>query len=177
MAFFRLSNLTAVSDDFSGLPEYASTMAFEILTPEDVTTFPDAAELRVRFIFRNGSAEGEAPTVYPLLGGQAQSLPYDDFVSKMQEFAITSPEQWCGACHSDALFCQAYSARDKNLKVSREKHGMSNAVAGMIGAFVTLGVVGIAGLIVLFSLRRLATALLAQSEKRSTSSKNSSFGV
>lgn len=177
LAFFGLSNLTAVSDDFRGLPDYASTMSFEIFTPGDVATFSDATDLRVRFMFRNGSTEGEALTAYPLFGGQAQSLPYDDFVSKMKEFAITSPEQWCDTCHSDALFCQAYSARNNDLKASREKPDMSNAIAGMIGALVTLGVVGLVGLIVLFSLKRRASALFAQSEKRSISSKSSSFGV
>ncbi|KAF3039993.1 hypothetical protein E8E11_006628 [Didymella keratinophila] len=138
LAFFGLSKLIAVSDNFSGLPDYASTMAFEVFTPDDVIAFPSVADLRVRFMFRNGSTEGEAPTVYPLFGGQEQSLPYNDFVSKMKEFAITSPEQWCSTCRSDALFCQAYSARDTASNSGRTHSVMSNTIAGAIGALVTL---------------------------------------
>jgi hypothetical protein len=67
LAFFILSNLTAVSDDFYGLPDYASTMAFELFATEDITSFPsDEASLRVRFVFQNGSTEGDVPQAYPL---------------------------------------------------------------------------------------------------------------
>lgn len=92
LVFFGLSNLTAVSDKFYTLPNYASTMTFELFTEEDVTTFPsNAKDLRVRFLFRNRSIEGEAPKAFPLFGGQEKSLTYGDFVSNMMRFAITSP--------------------------------------------------------------------------------------
>ncbi|KAH6612410.1 histidine phosphatase superfamily [Boeremia exigua] len=176
LAFFGLSNLTAASGDFYGLPDYASTMAFELFTSQDVAAFPsDAADLRVRFLFRNGSTQGEAPTAFPLFGGQDESLPYTDFVSKMTEIAITSPEQWCGTCQSEALFCQAYSSRTAEAQTGGSGSSMSNAAAGAIGAAVTLGVVGLAALIVFFVRRRrnskVATATHA--EKGSVSSQAS----
>lgn len=180
LAFFGLANLTAVADDFRGLPDYASTMTFEVFTPGDVTSFPSVADLRVRFLFRNGSTEGEAPTVYPLFGDQEQSTPYNVFVSKMKEFAITSPEQWCSTCRSDALFCQAYSAQDNVSESGNTHSGISNAVAGAIGAMVTLGVVSLAASAVFFFLRRRASAkvaLLAQSKNRSISSQDSNVGA
>ncbi|KAH7391860.1 histidine phosphatase superfamily [Pyrenochaeta sp. MPI-SDFR-AT-0127] len=160
-SFFGLSNLTSVSPDFFGLPEYASTMAFEIFTSENVTSFPSTSDdLRVRFLFRNGSITGESPRVFPLFGGQDTSLPYGEFVSKMQKFAITSPEQWCGICKSELLFCEAYSARDASTEQTAERNGtgMSNTVAGVIGAMVTLGVVAIIGAVAFFMWRKRGRA-------------------
>ncbi|KAF1929502.1 phosphoglycerate mutase-like protein [Didymella exigua CBS 183.55] len=178
LAFFGLSNLTAVSDNFYGLPDYASTMAFEVFTSQNATVFPSNVEdLRVRFLFRNGSTEGEAPTAFPLFGGQDESLLYTDFVSKMKGFAIMSPEQWCGTCQSDALFCQSYSARKAGSQAERTGSGISNVVAGVIGAFVTLGVIGLVGLI-LFCARRCRTSAKVaspiRSDKGSISSQRSS---
>jgi hypothetical protein len=79
----------------------------------------------------------------------------------MKELAITFLEQRCGARHSDALFCQAYSTRDNASEPGRAHSVMSNAVAGMFDALVTLGEVGLAAMIVLFSLRRRASAKVA----------------
>lgn len=156
-SFFGLSNLTSVSPNFFGLPVYASTMVFELYTPGNVTAFPSSKDdLRVRFLFRNGSIAGDEPRVFPLFGGQDTSLPYGEFVSKMQRFAITSPEQWCGVCESKLLFCEAYNSRDTSVSQTgqQNKNSMSNAVAGVIGAMVTLGVVAIIGGIALLILRR-----------------------
>ncbi|KAF2630900.1 phosphoglycerate mutase-like protein [Macroventuria anomochaeta] len=178
LAFFGLSSLTAVTDQFYGLPDYASTMAFELFTLDTVTTFPSSAEdLRIRFFFRNGSTEGEAPRVFPLFGGQDESLSYSDFVSKLKEFAITSPEQWCGICQSRALFCQAYGALNAESQAESKSSGMSNAVAGVIGAMATLGFVGIVGLFAFYAMRRHRLANVVPStreEKGSVSSQGSS---
>lgn len=85
LAFFGLSNLTAVSDDFYGLPDYASTMAFELFTVDNVASFPSSTDdLRVRFLFRNGTTEGDVLTTFPLFGGQEGSLSYSDFVSGLE---------------------------------------------------------------------------------------------
>merc|ERR1711881_765802 len=62
LAFFGLSDLTAADTDFFGLPDYASTMAFELFTAEDMTSFPeDASTLNVRFLFKNGTTAAAAP--------------------------------------------------------------------------------------------------------------------
>lgn len=177
LAFFGLSNLTAVSDDFHGLPDYASTMAFELFTTEDVTSFPATTDdLRIRFAFRNGSTAGDVPTVFPLFGSQEASLSYADFTSRMSEFAITSPEQWCGTCQSEALFCEAYNARSAKAQAEGKSKGMSNAVAGVIGAFVTLGLVGLAGAFAFLVLRRRRSkdAVVIYEDKGSISSKSDS---
>ncbi|KAF9692532.1 hypothetical protein EKO04_009332 [Ascochyta lentis] len=178
LAFFGLSNLTAVSDEFYGLPDYASTMAFELFTPGDVDMFPSAAEdLRVRFLFRNGSTEGEAPQGFPLFGGEDDSLSYSDFNTKMREFAITSPEQWCNTCRSEAPFCEAFNAHNTVGQEKAHSTGMSNSVAGFIGALTTLVVIGIIGLAAFFVTRRrrMAAAMpLTHDEKSSIHSQSDS---
>ncbi|KAK4658200.1 hypothetical protein QC762_0035870 [Podospora pseudocomata] len=51
---FGLAGLTEVSESFYGLPDYASTMAFELYSPETRTSFPEEKDLWVRFCLRMG---------------------------------------------------------------------------------------------------------------------------
>ncbi|KAL2127153.1 hypothetical protein VTI74DRAFT_11250 [Chaetomium olivicolor] len=103
LAFFGLANLTSVSGDFYGLPAYASTMAFELFTPG--ADF-DLASLQVRYLFRNGT-DGRL-AAFPLFGSGKAELPWGEFVSGMQQRAISTAEGWCSACQSQAVFCAAY---------------------------------------------------------------------
>ncbi|GKT47540.1 tether containing UBX domain for glut4 [Colletotrichum spaethianum] len=160
LAFFGLTDLIAVSDDFYGLPDYASTMAFELVS-DDATAFPADvdADLRVRFLFQNGTS-GELIT-FPLFGTGEETILWPRFVSEMQERAISTVEEWCSACSSLVSFCAAYQDEATGSGTNSSR-GMSNAVAGVIGAAVTLGVVALAGGIALFYLkRRRSTAVAA----------------
>lgn len=157
VAFFGLTNLTSASPDFYGLPGYASTMAFELYTSLSVdssSTFPDEQDLNVRFLFRNGT-EGELQS-FPLFGTGSQereSLSWGEFKEGIRQRAITTVEKWCGACESDADFCKAYAV-DSQVESKRNGGGVSNAVAGVIGAMVTLGVVAVVGAVVFMVMRR-----------------------
>ncbi|KAK6519559.1 hypothetical protein TWF281_003385 [Arthrobotrys megalospora] len=156
LAFFGLTELTAASPNFFGLPNYASTMAFEILTDKDVTEFPSSTDdLKVRFLFRNGSDAGSPLTPFPLFGQQELTLSWTDFATQLGERAISTVEKWCNTCKSTEDFCAVYDSSDSTgaSSSSSSGSGMSNAVAGVIGAMVTLGVVALAGL-VFFLLRR-----------------------
>jgi hypothetical protein len=154
LAFFGLSKLTSVSPGFFGLPDYASTMSFELFTPKNVGSFPSTTDdIRVRFLFRNGSDEGAPLRAFPLFGKSEESMSWSDFVSSMRDIAITSAEEWCNACQSDLLFCSAYNTASASTTPGDHK-GMSNAVAGVIGALVTLGVVAFIGASTFFLLRR-----------------------
>jgi prostatic aicd phosphatase len=135
LAFFGLAGLPSVWEDFAALPEYASAMVFELFSEQDdAWTFPGSLDdLRVRWLFLNGT-EGVL-TNFPLFGLHAPSLPWSQFEAEMQKRAIGSVEEWCRVCSSEASFCQEY-------RVSKGQ-GMSNVVAGVVGALVTLGVVGI----------------------------------
>ncbi|KAL4877741.1 histidine phosphatase superfamily [Aspergillus karnatakaensis] len=151
MAFAGLLNLTTASEDFFGLPDYASTMAFEILTQDNVTEFPtEIDDLQVRFLFRNGSDGGAALEAFPLFAGEEVTVSWGEFVQRMQERAIGSVAEWCEVCGSEQGFCVAQlggaEAEVEGGSGAGGGGGMSNAVAGVIGAFVTLGVVLVGGL-------------------------------
>ncbi|KEY74586.1 hypothetical protein S7711_05018 [Stachybotrys chartarum IBT 7711] len=154
LAFFSVAGLTSASGDFAGLPDYASTMAFELFTADDgAQAFPAADDdLQVRFLFRNGSDAGAPLRPFPLFGRADESMPWGDFAREMRTRAITDVGAWCDVCSSEADFCSAYATQDEDGR-SGGGGAMSNAVAGVVGAMVTLAVVGVAGL-VFFLLRR-----------------------
>ncbi|KAF1811797.1 phosphoglycerate mutase-like protein [Eremomyces bilateralis CBS 781.70] len=151
---FGLTNLIDGFSDFYGLPEYASTMAFELFTPEDSTSFPsDADAINVRFLFRNGTAG--SLTQFPLFGRPDDSMTWSEFSSEMQKRTISSVSQWCQLCSSTESFCgSAATAAGTESVGSGSGSGMSNAVAGVIGAFVTLGVLLVVGGLVFVVFRR-----------------------
>lgn len=156
MASFGLMNLTSANTDFFGLPLYASTMSFELFTTADITTFPsNIDDLNVRFLFRNGSTAGSQPTVYPLFGGSALSLSWKDFSVQIKQRAITSVGQWCSACNATQSFCPAPSMTAiPEAAAGSSGSGLSNAVAGVVGAMVTAGVALLAGFVFWLARRR-----------------------
>lgn len=154
LSFFGLSKLTSASPDFFGLPDYASTMSFELFTETDVEEFPSTTDdLRVRFLFRNGSDDGAPLRRFNLFESSEESMSWADFVSSMTDIAITSAEEWCRICQSDLLFCSAYNKASVSAVPSEHK-GMSTAVAGVIGAMTTLGAVMLIGAIAFVLIRR-----------------------
>jgi hypothetical protein len=160
LAFFGVAELLDVSSDFYGLPDYASTMAFELYS-DDTDEFPDQDDLRVRWMFKNGTS-GDL-TNFPLFGTDQDSLSWSRFVTEMKERAILDIGDWCEQCSAtDVDFCAAYEA-DEDTEKSESSDGgkdggMSNAVAGVIGAMVTLGVVAIVGAALFFLMKKRKTA-------------------
>jgi prostatic aicd phosphatase len=173
------ANLTSVSGDFYGLADYASTMAFELFSA-DTTVFPNDpnSELRVRFLFRN-STSGTLKA-FPLFGSGQDSLSWADFVTQMQRRAITTAAQWCGMCQSALPFCASYVSSPAPTTSSGSGGGMSNAVAGVIGAMVTLGVIAIVGALAFVLLRKrrgtAAAAPVASFSAEKTSLRSGSEG-
>ncbi|SPN99732.1 uncharacterized protein DNG_02583 [Cephalotrichum gorgonifer] len=137
LAFFGLTGLSEVSTDFKGVPGYSSTISFELFTEEDLEAFPDNTDdLRVRFLFRNGTT-GQ-PTAFPLFGKGKDSLSWPEFVDEMSGLELGSAEAWCGACKSDLPFCAAYSGNSVSGQSTGIKGGMSKEVKGGI-AMITIG--------------------------------------
>ncbi|KAF0637446.1 hypothetical protein FPSE5266_06669 [Fusarium pseudograminearum] len=157
LSFFGLFGLTEANSDFYGLPIYASTMAFEIFTKDNVTTFPSSTDdLQVRFLFRNGSDDGTPLSQFPLFGQARDGMSWATFVKEIQKRSITTVSSWCKMCGSTEDFCVAALKGDSASPASAGSSsgsGISNAVAGVIGASVTLGVVVICGLTI-FLIRR-----------------------
>lgn len=144
-AFFGLANLSTANPDFIGLPNYGASMAFELFTEDNMTSFPsNTDDLRVRFLFRNGTESDKQLTTFPLFGQQETILSYNDFVAKMNSSAITSPGQWCSTCRSTDSFCAAYPSATA---ISASGTGLTVTAAGVIGAMTTLGVLLLGGLV------------------------------
>jgi hypothetical protein len=171
LSFFGLSNLTAASEDFYGVNDYASTMVFELFGNGTSSTVPAAEDLQVRFLFHNGSsAKSVDPTPFPLFGGSDLVIPWTTFADKMGEFSVGTTEEWCKACGNTTGTCAAYantssgSASASSSSGSGGSGGISKAVAGVIGAMVTLGVIlGVEALILLVGGLRLVSKKRLQS--------------
>ncbi|MCJ1230396.1 hypothetical protein MMC12_007070 [Toensbergia leucococca] len=165
-SYFGLANLTEQNPDFYGVPDYASSMTWELFTNGTADPFPSPDDLNVRFLFHNGTTSNiSEPIAYPLFGQQALSLPWSTFVSSMNDFALGSQEQWCAACGNTTGVCTSTTTSVNSTSSSPSASsspsstgGISKAVAGVISAFVTLAVLlGIEALVLLIGGLRLVS--------------------
>jgi hypothetical protein len=149
LSYFGLANLTMANTDFYGVPDYASAMIFELFANGTQSGFPAASDLQVRFLFHNGTTSNiSEPVVYPLFGGLDTSIPWTTFQSKMNSFAVSTTQDWCMKCGNTTGTCAAYvSGSGSNTSSGsasasgKSSGGISKAVAGVIGAMVTLAVI------------------------------------
>ena len=146
-SFFGLANLTSTSNDFYGIPDYASTMTFELFTSADPSPFPAPEDIRVRYLFHNGTTSNDSqPTTFPLFGQSEIDLSWTDFVAGMNKFAVGDQSHWCQVCGNSTGVC-APSAGSTSPPPQQQSDsnsggsGVSKAVAGVIGAMVTLAVI------------------------------------
>lgn len=168
LAFFALSDLATgpSSGRFTSLPLYGSTMTFELYSNEvtpsgnDTFAFPDISSLWVRFLFRNGTDASEPLTEFSLFGrgNSEDDMQWSDFLQDMSLFSLDSITDWCNECASDNLFCSALTAEQTNSTSSSpsssHNKGLSAAVAGVIGAIVTIALaLLIAGILALVGFR------------------------
>ncbi|KAL8806965.1 MAG: hypothetical protein Q9182_000946 [Xanthomendoza sp. 2 TL-2023] len=152
-SFFGLTQLTTLpnsNDSFLGIPDYASTMTFELFTTRpNTSSFPAAVEdLQVRFLFHNGTTDEDSiPTAYPLFGQSSTALSWREFKNGMNRFAVGGQEQWCKACGNSTGVCAAAAASSPpppssfSADTAASSTDISKAVAGVIGAMVTVAVV------------------------------------
>jgi len=134
-SFFGLVQLPATDPDFYGIPDYASFMTFELVTNSSVTPFPSASDISVRFLFHNGTVSNSSePAAFPLFGEQETLLPWATFASEMNNIAIGNQSSWCSVCGNTTGVCDIAAPSSLSHK------GISTAVAGVIGAMVTLAV-------------------------------------
>ncbi|EPS44737.1 hypothetical protein H072_1248 [Dactylellina haptotyla CBS 200.50] len=141
ISFFGLAQLPAADSNFYGLPDYGSTMAFELFTYEAVESFPDVKDINVRFLFHNGSTvDGGELIAYPLFGKMETEMPWTTFADEMKGFAVATTDHWCWVCGIDGGICPVYNGTIEPL-THKTHHGLSGAVSGVVGALVTLFVV------------------------------------
>ena len=159
-SFFGPAQLPAASVNFTGMVDYASAMVFELVTNASVSasSYPSADQISVRFLFANGTAADNPLTEYPLFGQSTSPIPWNTFVSSMNDFAIGDQASWCSICGNSTGSCASVSTTSSSPTPSTtgsSNGGVSKAVAGVIGAMVTLAVLlGLATLVtLLFGLR------------------------
>ncbi|KAJ5772285.1 hypothetical protein N7520_002814 [Penicillium odoratum] len=179
LSYFGLAGLSTVNENLTGMPNYASSMVWELVTNDTGNGIPSTSDISVRFIFHNGtSIEGSTQLqTYPLFGQSTLELPWAQFVDKTNDFAISSQQQWCQACGNTTGICASSSdASGSNSSSSSsscsKSGGMSLGVAGVIGAMVTLGVlVGLLALsMLIFGLRLVPKSALAINHRGSDAS-------
>lgn len=155
IAFAALAQLPQANTNFYGLPEYGSSMAFELFSSgsDSTLTYPNTDDLMVRFLFRNGTESTSNLEVYNLFGrNDAQkTLSLKDFLALMHDLTLPSVGDWCNTCQSGnvSIFCASFgnstlsgSGGSFSIQASH-KSNMNPAVAGVIGAIVGLSLVGL----------------------------------
>jgi hypothetical protein len=147
-SFFGLANLISVDENFYGVPDYASTLTWELVTNATVSSgsWPSEDEISVRFLFHNGTTSNiSEPTEYDLFGTNQSTLPWSEFATHMNKFAISSQEDWCYACGNTTGVCSpsalGVANNSSTVTGSSSSISMSLAVAGVIGAMATLAVI------------------------------------
>ncbi|KAF1953194.1 phosphoglycerate mutase-like protein [Byssothecium circinans] len=152
LSFFGLAGLglDKADTDFKGLPDYASSLAFELFTTEDVEggRWPADRDLKVRFLFHNGTAsDSSGLAVFPLFGASGNAVSWPVFSAEMGRFAVGTSAQWCSKCGNEMGACARFNgaagtgSRGGQGSGCGGEAGVSPAVGGVIGAFVTLAVV------------------------------------
>jgi hypothetical protein len=141
-SLFGLVDIVAKNPQLTNIVDYASSMTFELFTEADASNgFPGAQDLQVRFLFHNGtSSNASEPVAYPLFGGNNNAVGWTEFQDKMGKFAVKDTKAWCGVCGNTGGACAAYAEPKKAAGASSSGNGISPAIGGVIGAFVTLAV-------------------------------------
>ncbi|EJT96988.1 phosphoglycerate mutase-like protein [Dacryopinax primogenitus] len=137
--FLSLFNMTQVPNQ--DIVDYASVLAYEVRNTSSGFT--------IRANFRNGSATAmDGSDILPLsmFGNAAGAdMPLQTFIDNLAPYAINNLIQWCNVCNqTTANGCNiALAAQAASLSSSSSSSGsgsVSPPIAGVIGAFVTLGV-------------------------------------
>lgn len=160
MSFFGLANLTAASEDFKGVVDYASSIAFELVTNATVTggdapKTVDPADVSVRFLFANGSASDQnVPQYFPLFGQSETTISWNDFSAGMKSFAIEDTPDWCQACGNTTGICASSSSTsgsgsDSSGSASSSNSSNNNGITPGIAAGI--GILSLFGLILVLA--------------------------
>ncbi|KIH95156.1 histidine acid phosphatase [Sporothrix brasiliensis 5110] len=168
VAFFALSGLLG-GDDFAvfeSLPGNGGAMVFELYslsandsTVANNTVYPGPSDLFVRFLYVPDTDADSKLTSYDIFNSTQVNIPYSAFASAMQGIGFDSVAVWCDTCDGVSVFCPGMlenagygdgcssgsgSSGGGSGGLRSQSGGMAPAVAGVIGALVTLAVVGLA---------------------------------
>ncbi|OJD37699.1 histidine acid phosphatase [Diplodia corticola] len=141
-----------------GIPEFASSMAFELFSYGTATeSYPATSDLWVRFYFRNGTSNSSELIAYPIFGhGPSETaMRWSEFETSMGDIMLDDVGEWCAACDAAAIFCPALVGSPAALASGSSGSSMPPAVAGVVGAGTAMGVglLAVAALMLLGGLR------------------------
>ena len=155
MAFFLGTDLHFQSPDWSGLPDFASSMAFElvIIKPEE-KEIPDKSNFFVRLFFSNGTASDGNLVEHSMYGLNEMPLTWENFKGGLKDFMIVDDSHYCWICGSQPdrpcpMTKGGEGDGDDHVVSCISGSGVGEPVAGVIGALVTLGL-GVLGTVALF---------------------------
>ncbi len=152
VAFAALARLPSLNTNFYGLPDFGSSMVFEMFSVDvnNSGTYPGIDELNVRFLFRNGTNATSELISYPLFGRDPSQtdMTLQDFLEGMEGIMLPSIGDWCHTCGSVSIFCSVYTGNtnsrgSNSSSSSHHSSGLKPAVAGVIGAIVALAIAGL----------------------------------
>lgn len=155
MAFFGLANLTAASENFRGVVDYASSITFELVTNATVngtgissTTTINPDDVSVRFLFANGSAsDTNVPQEFPLFGQAETTISWNEFSASMANISISDTPSWCQACGNTTGVCA-----DTSTSSSGSGSSGSSSSSNSNGSNITPGIAGGIGVLSMFGL-------------------------
>ncbi|CAK7203050.1 hypothetical protein SEUCBS139899_005779 [Sporothrix eucalyptigena] len=179
ISFFALSGLLGgpSASVFESLPGNGAALVFELYSMSDSdstvgndTVYPSPADLYVRFLYVPDSDADSELTQYGLFvtanDTTSTNMTYNEFVSAMEAIGLDSVAVWCDMCNGVSIFCPGMlenagygdgsgtgsgsSGDSSSDSSSSKKSGMAPAVAGVIGALVTLAVIGFVVLAAMF---------------------------
>lgn len=142
MADFRDNN-------FRSIPPFGSAMVFELFSTGSSTSFPIAEDdLWVRFYFHNGTdVEDNQLIAFPIFGNgpSRTDMPWAEFQDMFSRIMMSTLSEWCTTCSSPSLFCWGVDKSNITLLLpaKSQHYKVTPAVAGVIGAIVTLVVAGL----------------------------------
>lgn len=150
MSLISLMMIDYTNDYFKSIPPYGSAMVFELFSTGDNVEVPsNPDDLWVRFSFHNGTdSDAEQLVSFPMFnsGRSKTDMPWRTFQDLFGRIGMETVAEWCSACNSPSSFCRGADGSGITLMVptaQEQKEKMSPAVAGVIGAIVTLVVAGL----------------------------------
>jgi acid phosphatase len=146
LSYFGHAGLSA-NTEFTGMPDYASSMAWELVTNASGTGIPPLSDISVRFMFHNGTSivdSNKLPS-FPIFGQSAVEIPWTQFVDQTNRFAILSQGQWRKSYGNNTGICvsSSYLSATTMSSGNLPKGALSLGDAGAIGTMVTLGVLAV----------------------------------
>lgn len=150
-SFASLAGLTTPQNAiFYNVPPMGSGFVFELIaltnTQANNLVYPSTSDMYVRFYFLNGTDNNAALVAYPLFGRSPSQtmVSYAEFVNGLSKFSLAGVKDWCTTCDSYNVFCPTFTGASGSAASSTSgRRKLAPAIAGVIGALVTLAVAGI----------------------------------